>query len=254
MSKHTHRGTCQACGSVQAVSNAGGRIAKHGYTVDYGFFSGICAGSGCQSVERDLTKLDSVCNDLADRADSIDAMTVADIKEVTVITRNQDRQKVETICRDDYEVMLAGGRHNTFAQIAEGKLRNLQFQAKQMRAHVAHLYGLAKARHGKDLYPVAELEATAKRERVEKASKPTKASVKRIVEDLNRAFDRDIVEPLKREARDAKDLDRISALYDLPYYLHQWRPAKHDSIVGPGAAAQIAELVEKMNEAKASLK
>ena len=40
--KHTHKGTCQVCGRVQAYN---GLIAKHGYTVDYGFFNGVCRGS-----------------------------------------------------------------------------------------------------------------------------------------------------------------------------------------------------------------
>jgi hypothetical protein len=34
--KHTHRGTCQACGAVQAMM-INGVLAKHGYTVDWGF-------------------------------------------------------------------------------------------------------------------------------------------------------------------------------------------------------------------------
>lgn len=44
--KHTHRGHCQACGRIQAVVVRGGLIAKHGYTVDGGYFSGTCQGSG----------------------------------------------------------------------------------------------------------------------------------------------------------------------------------------------------------------
>lgn len=53
---HTHRGHCQLCGSIQAIDNGTGRVAKHGYTVDGGYFSGICPGSGELSlhVERAL--------------------------------------------------------------------------------------------------------------------------------------------------------------------------------------------------------
>lgn len=43
--RHTHRGHCQLCGAQQAVNNKTGRIAKHGYTTRWGFFSGTCAGS-----------------------------------------------------------------------------------------------------------------------------------------------------------------------------------------------------------------
>ena len=42
--KATQIGTCQICGSVQKLPN--GRLAKHGYTVEYGWgFNGVCNGS-----------------------------------------------------------------------------------------------------------------------------------------------------------------------------------------------------------------
>ena len=44
MAKATHMGTCQVCGSLQKLP--GGRLATHGYTTRWGFFSGICEGSG----------------------------------------------------------------------------------------------------------------------------------------------------------------------------------------------------------------
>lgn len=43
-SKATHQGTCQVCGASQKLP--GGRLSTHGYTVRWGFFSGICQGSG----------------------------------------------------------------------------------------------------------------------------------------------------------------------------------------------------------------
>lgn len=42
--KATNRGTCQWCGRVQMLPS--GRLAKHGYTKEWGFFNGICRGSG----------------------------------------------------------------------------------------------------------------------------------------------------------------------------------------------------------------
>lgn len=43
MKKSTHDGTCQLCGRLQALPN--GKLAKHGYTTRWGFFSGTCPGS-----------------------------------------------------------------------------------------------------------------------------------------------------------------------------------------------------------------
>jgi hypothetical protein len=61
-SAHTHRGSCQWCGRLQAVDNKSGLIAKHGYSVaDYGFFNGTCTGSGhpplqvsCEMVKQSI--------------------------------------------------------------------------------------------------------------------------------------------------------------------------------------------------------
>lgn len=41
--KATHDGFCQICGSRQKLPS--GKMAKHGYTVDWGFFAGVCPGS-----------------------------------------------------------------------------------------------------------------------------------------------------------------------------------------------------------------
>jgi hypothetical protein len=40
----TDAGHCQVCGALQLLP--AGRLSKHGYTVEYGFFSGTCYGSG----------------------------------------------------------------------------------------------------------------------------------------------------------------------------------------------------------------
>lgn len=41
--KATHSGSCQWCGRDQKLP--GGRLAKHGYTVKWGFFNGVCRGA-----------------------------------------------------------------------------------------------------------------------------------------------------------------------------------------------------------------
>jgi hypothetical protein len=49
MAKATHSGTCQLCGRGQKLPN--GVLSKHGYTVDWGFFSGTCRGSAGRPFE-----------------------------------------------------------------------------------------------------------------------------------------------------------------------------------------------------------
>lgn len=49
--KATHYGECQVCGATQKLP--GGTLAAHGYTVRWGFFSGVCRGSHSLPWEQD---------------------------------------------------------------------------------------------------------------------------------------------------------------------------------------------------------
>ncbi len=51
--KSEYKGTCQCCGSVQKLP--GNTLAKHGYTVKWGFFSGICSGTTKMPYEKDCS-------------------------------------------------------------------------------------------------------------------------------------------------------------------------------------------------------
>ena len=50
MAKATHIGTCQCCGSTQKLPN--GVLSKHGYTVEHGWFNGVCPGAGHAPFEQ----------------------------------------------------------------------------------------------------------------------------------------------------------------------------------------------------------
>lgn len=63
---HTHRGHCQACGRVQAVDTANNLLAKHGYTVDFGYFNGVCTGSDRQPLEVDKSFTEQTIVELSD--------------------------------------------------------------------------------------------------------------------------------------------------------------------------------------------
>lgn len=63
---HTHKGHCQACGRVQAVDTTNNLLAKHGYTVDFGYFNGICTGSDRKPLEIDKSFTEETILELAD--------------------------------------------------------------------------------------------------------------------------------------------------------------------------------------------
>lgn len=45
-----HRGNCQCCGRQQAVLSSG-LMSKHGYTVDNGWFEGVCSGQQYEPMQ-----------------------------------------------------------------------------------------------------------------------------------------------------------------------------------------------------------
>lgn len=76
---HTHRGHCQFCLRVHAIDVNTGLLAKHGYTVDRGYFNGECPGSGHLSLHVERTHTDAVIQMYRSRA--ADATAVADAYE-----------------------------------------------------------------------------------------------------------------------------------------------------------------------------
>lgn len=52
------RGNCQCCGADQAVKS--GRMSKHGYTVESGWFNGVCDGQHYAPLQSDRTHTDLI--------------------------------------------------------------------------------------------------------------------------------------------------------------------------------------------------
>ena len=63
--KATHKGTCQICGASQKLPK--GQLSKHGYTVDYGFFSGVCTGAHGLPFEQSTDLIEGVIQSVADQ-------------------------------------------------------------------------------------------------------------------------------------------------------------------------------------------
>jgi hypothetical protein len=52
------RGNCQCCGKEQAV--VGGLMSKHGYTVENGWFSGVCEGRNFRPMQVNRVETDNI--------------------------------------------------------------------------------------------------------------------------------------------------------------------------------------------------
>ena len=154
MTKHTHKGTCQACGRVQAVNNKSGMIAKHGYTVDWGYFSGICQGSDAAPLEQSTDVTLRIIKQLQAASVQLGAMVRSDI-----ITVEVKRNGETFICSNQEQLdALYGGLHRSpsYNRMVELDLREMHNRAEQMLEHVDALKGLIKTRYGKDLIANAD--------------------------------------------------------------------------------------------------
>jgi hypothetical protein len=107
--KATHRGTCQCCGRLQKLP--GGLLSKHGYTVDWGYFNGVCWGAHHQPLELDRKILDGAILRLNEEAEY--ALTHDPVNVVCNVARERryvGRRSVHSggeVAFDDFEAFRA---------------------------------------------------------------------------------------------------------------------------------------------------
>jgi len=163
---HTHTGTCQLCGREHAVNVKTGAIAKHGYRVDYGFFSGTCRGAGCQPLQISREWLDTNIERWEEQANLELAKTAADIAKVPVqvlVTNGafSSYREKRMMNEEAYnKCLLAGEDMNprsdpTFAEAVETYLTwTIHHRATGLLAHCEDMKVRATAILGTDLFPV----------------------------------------------------------------------------------------------------
>lgn len=155
MSKATHNGTCQCCGRKQAVNVRTGRIAKHGYTVDYGFFDGTCGGSDHLPLEvatdLNIKTVEAMIKFAAER----EAKADGEITKVPVVIREEDayvwgkiNKRTEWLTREQYEAKQSYYRFDDEVQALRFSLRRT---AEIVRKDAADLDALRDKVHGQPL-------------------------------------------------------------------------------------------------------
>lgn len=177
MARSKFRGHCQVCGRIHRLP--GGRLAKHGYTVEYGYFNGECSGGGELPLEKDHTVTDSIRETLAGMAKSNDE--TADSLESGATDPKWTKTKWEGGRSKTYEVpkeSLTTYERTVLRDSEVGKHRRM---AEGLRDHAKMLAALTKAVHGKPLIPVtkAELEAEAEGPRLHYRAKAAEGAVRR---------------------------------------------------------------------------
>lgn len=70
MSNIQLRGHCPCCGRIQAVVNCG-VMSKHGYTVEHGWFSGVCPGQHHKPIETERSVVDQTIHSIRAEAEKL---------------------------------------------------------------------------------------------------------------------------------------------------------------------------------------
>ena len=167
MAKATHNGTCQLCGNLQAVNAKTGRLAKHGYTVEFGYFSGSCAGSNELPLEISRDLLDRVVEDWTIEAEKMKAYTADQVTKVVARDRLTGKQKAVDL--EDYRATVAAKWPARRAEeLVEGaineRVRQLHRMGAGLENHISAMLKHADQVAGEDLKPRA---LDSERERIE---------------------------------------------------------------------------------------
>ena len=93
------RGNCQCCGREHAVVD--GRMAKHGYTVESGWFKGVCAGKHFAPIqvsrEQTDTLIVSVRKQVLEMIAKADLVASGEIKPTTITRHPHSKKAMEFI-------------------------------------------------------------------------------------------------------------------------------------------------------------
>lgn len=125
----THNGTCQICGNEQAVNAKSGKIAKHGYTVEWGYFEGTCPGSDELPLQKGEAAARDMMLHLDNQAERDDENARGTIEKVTVLTRDLRKRRV-TVDREGYEEL---GYLRSWDSIVSMERKRLKRQAEMCR-------------------------------------------------------------------------------------------------------------------------
>jgi hypothetical protein len=275
---HTHRGTCQACGHVQAVDNVSGLVAKHGYTVTWGYFNGTCQGSGKRPAEHDVSHTRVVIKFCTDTAALHDA-AVACLKDgssvpntfnrynpAKIVKTRSARGQVYTTTGGDDVLPIAQATPAERAKAIALAIHDEEMHASGLRSHADMLTRFVLVRLGQPLYVAAELDAPKVKEAaptVDVATATvvgtykTKAARKEALDKLNRAYEkcRTTVQNAYLALPHAERTEAKTEVYYGPYQLNHWR-AKHSAAVlneFPSLASTVAE-IEALVKAREAVK
>jgi len=149
------RGHCQCCGRVQAVPSV--TMSKHGYTVEHGWFQGVCHGHNYRPMEVDTTRTAEIVQQV--REDCAELRKLA--AEYTAGRKHPARAKTgrsvrnpETRKYEDVTLPWAEASEYERRDTLEAAIWSLKSKATSGESFAAGLEKLAQEVHGKPLQQV----------------------------------------------------------------------------------------------------
>jgi hypothetical protein len=150
------RGNCQCCGREHAVVD--GRMAKHGYTVESGWFKGVCAGKHFAPIqvsrEQTDTLIATVRKQVLEMIAKADLVASGEIKPTTITRHPHSKKAMEFI---PFVEATAYEQRDAIRALEWNYRRTAEMGTSfaDMMVQVADKY------HGKALVEVAKKEAPA---------------------------------------------------------------------------------------------
>lgn len=130
----THDGICQICNRPHAFNKKTGKIAQHGYTVEYGFFNGVCAGSDEQPLQNDRTIADKMILQLTSASRSLNAQIQKGSTAIKHIRRShRDDNKLFTAETWSETDMRFNYYRDTWGEAQQRELKDMERRAMSFR-------------------------------------------------------------------------------------------------------------------------
>lgn len=159
------RGICQCCGRNQAVMK--GTMAKHGYTVENGWFQGACSGDNFAPMQASREQTDRIIAqveaEIVHVSNELGKVIAGELKPTHVERRVRELGKMVTK-QVPFDALMEHEKKAAVRNL-EWKLEN---RIKAGRNFVEMMKSLADKYHGTELFIVAAPAATVHIEKGEK--------------------------------------------------------------------------------------
>lgn len=136
------RGICQCCGREQAALNGTGFMSQHGYTVENGWFNGVCGGHQFAPMQKSTAITYKIIADVRDQCEHLEI----EIENL----RNGSKHPEQVRARDFPEVMVPWNEASDWQQKrgvdraiwgAESRIRAGRSFANDMEQLAMTVYG-----------------------------------------------------------------------------------------------------------------